>query len=68
MPASADQRHHQQSIADIAEEISEPEADGKQAPEGRIAPTLAIGDVKRAADRETGKGRARKRMNPPSGY
>src|SRR6266446_6096136 len=50
------QGEDQYPVADVAEEVAEPEAHGEQPPEGRIAPALAISGVARAADREAREG------------
>src|SRR5438270_5332550 len=58
------QRQHQHAIAEIAQEIPEPETDRQQAPERRIAPALRVRLVARAADRETRKHRAGENVEP----
>ena len=64
MPAIATSAEHQHAVADVAEQIAEPEADREQAPEGRVAPALGVGRVARAADREGGEHRAGEHIEP----
>src|SRR5205823_1874577 len=58
------EREDQHAIADVPEEIAEPEARREQSPEQRVAPSLWIGAVARAADRERREHRSCKHIEP----
>ena len=58
------QRQHQNAIAEIADEVAEPEADREQPPEQSIAQAPGVAAVERAADREGREHRARQAVEP----
>src|SRR5262245_53247878 len=59
-----DDCENKDSIADIAEKIAEPEADGEQTPEGNIAPPFGVRCIARASNCEAGEYRAGEDVKP----